>query len=162
MEEQDLDTNNTLVTDSIKQIKRRRPYTKRRKQSDKTLEKFLMETLQRDIEDVNQESAMLNQLVTQLEAALLNIKLRLKYNELQLSLQEYKEKISQSNLNINLEPIIQNQYNFQSQQNTKQPNFDNVYNFPIEPKIPDLSAFNPDGTAVLPGGDIFTSTPVIT
>jgi len=162
VEEQDLDTNNTLVTDSIKQIKRRRPYTKRRKQSDKTLEKFLMETLQRDIEDVNQESAMLNQLVTQLEAALLNIKLRLKYNELQLSLQEYKEKISQSNLNINLEPIIQNQYNFQSQQNTKQPNFDNVYNFPIEPKIPDLSAFNPDGTAVLPGGDIFTSTPVIT
>jgi len=162
VEEQDLDTNNTLVTDSIKQIKRRRPYTKRRKQSDKTLEKFLMETLQRDIEDVNQESAMLNQLVTQLEAALLNIKLRLKYNELQLSLQEYKEKISQSNLNINLEPIIQNQYNFQSQQNTKQPNFDNVYNFPIEPKIPDLSAFNPDGTAVLPGGEIFTSTPLIT
>jgi hypothetical protein len=105
---------------------------------------------------------MLNQLTTQLEAILLNLKLKLKYNELQLSLQEYREKISQSNININLEPIIQNQYNFQPQQNTKQPNFDNVYNFPIESKIPNLSAFNSDGTAVLPGGDIFTSTPVIT
>jgi len=73
---------NLPITDSIKQSKRRRSYTKKRKQSDKTLEKFLMEALQRDIEDVNQESAMLNQLVTQLEAALLNIKLRLKYNEL--------------------------------------------------------------------------------
>jgi len=159
------------ITDSIKQSKRRRLYTKKRKQSDKTLEKFLMETLQRDIEDVNQESAMLNQLVTQLEAALLNIKLRLKYNELQLSLQEYKEKISQSNLNINLDLLLQNQYGFQpyqnqynpqTQQSTQQPNFDNVYNFPVEPKSPNLSAFNSDGTAVLPDGEIFTSTPLIT
>ena len=169
MEDQDLskhkDTtaNKDLpITDSIRQPKKRKPYKKRKTQTDMALEEFLTEMFQRDIESVNKESAMLNQLTTQLEAILLNLKLKLKYNELQLSLQEYREKVSQSNLNINLEPIIQNQYNFQPQQNTKQPNFNNVYNFPIEPKIPDLSAFNPDGTAVLPGGDIFTSTPVIT
>jgi len=171
--EKGLDTteNNTVGIDSVKQIKRRRSYTKRKKQSNKNLEKFLVEMLQRDVEAVNQESAMLSQLVTQLEAALLNIKLRLKYNELQLSLQEYREKISQSNLNINLDPLIQsqygfqpyqNQYNPQTQQNTKQSNFDSLYKSPTEPKIPDLSAFNSDGTAVLPGGEIFTSTPLIT
>jgi len=90
---------------------------------------------------------------------------------LQLSLQEYKEKISQSNLNINLDLLLQNQYGFQpyqnqynpqTQQSTQQPNFDNVYNFPVEPKSPNLSAFNSDGTAVLPDGEIFTSTPLIT
>jgi len=117
---------------------------------------------QRDVEAINQESAILNQLITQLEAVLLNLKLKIKYNELQLSLKEYREKISNSNLNINLEQVLQSQYSFQPYQNPKQPNFDGVYNPPTEPKIPDLSAFNSDGTAVLPGGDIFTSTPLIT
>jgi len=156
------DNHDTLETDSIKQIKRREPYKKRKNQSDKTLERFLIEMLQRDIEIVNQESAMLNQLITQLEAVLLNVKLKLKYNELQLFLQEYREKISQSNLNMNLDLTLPIQYNTQSYQNTTQPNFGNVYNSPVEPKIPDLSAFNSEGTAVLPGGDLFTSTPIIT
>jgi len=163
--------NNTLETDSTKQIKRRKPYIKRKNQSNKTLERFLIEMLKRDMETVNQESAMLNQLITQLEAVLLNIKLKLKYNELQLFLQEYREKISQSNLNINLDLTLpiqyntqlqQNQYNTQPKPNTTQPNLGNVYNSTVEPKIPDLSAFNSEGTAVLPGGDVFTSTPIIT
>jgi hypothetical protein len=172
--------NNTVEVNNAKQLKKRKLKTKRKNQSSRTLEKFLHEMLQRNIETVNRESAMLNQLVTQLEAILLNIKLKLKYNDLQLSLQEYKEKISQSNLSINLDSILQNQhspqsyqnqynpqlyqnqYNLQPQQNTKQSNYDSVSNSPVKPKLPDLSAFNSDGTAVLPDGELFTSTPLIT
>jgi hypothetical protein len=173
-------TNITVETGNIKQLKKRKLQTKRKERSSRALEKFLHEMLQRDIEAVNQESAMLSKLVSQLEAILLNIKLKLKYNDLQLSLQEYREKVSQSNLNVNLDSILQNQYNpqpyqnqynsqlyqnqpnSQLQQNAKQDNPDNVVSFSVKSKLPDLSAFNSDGTAVLPDGELFTSTPLIT
>jgi len=174
------DTGGVVETNSIKQLKKRKPQTKRKDRSSRVLEKFLNEMLRRDIETVNQESAMLSKLVSQLEAILLNIKLKLKYNDLQLSLQEYREKISQSNLNINLDSILQNQYNpqpyqnqynpqlhqnqhnSQLQQGVKQDDLDNVVSFATKTKLPDLSAFNSDGTAVLPDGELFTSTPLIT
>lgn len=138
-----------------------KPKRARRKQS--SIKALLNELLSRDLNQLNQENSELAEAVSLLEAAVVNIKFKIKLNELHSYIESNKSYLENIPITSQFNPGILTNITPKSASQpiiTSQPTHivDSKFNSNL-----DTSFYNQDGLAVIPGenGDLLTGTPII-